>query len=213
MLLLLARHGNTFSAGDKVVWVGARTDLPLTAEGRNQAVALGEALTPIRSRVAQVISGPLRRTREHADIACEALGFEGSIDIEERLREIDYGLWEGKSSEEITRTCGDTELKAWNAHGVWPRSAGWTPSERDIERHIEEIVIDLRMVHGESEAALLVTSNGILKFFLKLIPGAFEDMARLGVLKVATGNCCALESSDAGWHVVFWNCKPAELRL
>ncbi len=31
MLLLLARHGNTFNKGDKVVWVGAQTDLPLTA--------------------------------------------------------------------------------------------------------------------------------------------------------------------------------------
>ena len=46
MLLLLARHGNTFNKGDKIVWVGARTDLPLTAKGREQALALGQALAP-----------------------------------------------------------------------------------------------------------------------------------------------------------------------
>ena len=46
MLLLLARHGNTFEPSDKVVWVGARTDLPLTSMGREQAAALGEGLSP-----------------------------------------------------------------------------------------------------------------------------------------------------------------------
>ena len=73
MLLLLARHGNTFNKGDKVVWVGARTDLPLTAKGREQAQALGQALVPFAPQIKRVISGPLLRTREHAAILCEAL--------------------------------------------------------------------------------------------------------------------------------------------
>ena len=58
---------------------------------------------------------------------------------------------------------------------------------------------------AEGDAALLVTSNGILKFFLKLVPGAFEDMAARGALKVATGHCCALRYSPRGWEVVFWD--------
>ena len=33
MRLILARHGNTFEAGETPVWVGAREDLPLTARG------------------------------------------------------------------------------------------------------------------------------------------------------------------------------------
>ncbi len=73
MLLLLARHGNTFNKGDKVVWVGARTDLPLTAKGREQAQALGQALVPFAPQIKRVISGPLLRTREHAAIICEGL--------------------------------------------------------------------------------------------------------------------------------------------
>ena len=73
MLLLLARHGNTFNKGDKVVWVGARTDLPLTVKGREQAQALGEALAPFAPRIKRVVAGPLLRTREQAAIICEAL--------------------------------------------------------------------------------------------------------------------------------------------
>ncbi len=101
MLLLLARHGNTFEAGDKVVWVGARTDLPLTARGRDQAAALATGLQPFGPRIGRIIAGPLKRTREHADITARGLQLEAPVSIDERLREIDYGLWEGKSTGEI----------------------------------------------------------------------------------------------------------------
>ena len=112
MLLLLARHGNTFNKGDKVVWVGARTDLPLTAKGREQAQALGQALAPFAPRIERVISGPLLRTREHAGIATDVAGEKAAIEIDQRLREIDYGLWEAKSSEEIQAMDGGAELDA-----------------------------------------------------------------------------------------------------
>ena len=64
---------------------------------------------------------------------------------------------------------------------------------------------------GEGDAALLVTSNGILKFFLKLVPGAFEDMAARGSLKVATGHCCALRHGPRGWEVLFWDREPGQI--
>jgi broad specificity phosphatase PhoE len=254
MLLLLARHGNTFNKGDKVVWVGARTDLPLTAKGCEQALALGQALLPFAPRIKRVISGPLLRTREHAGILCEALKtpsscpstqgekerqnsrrgqFEGSLSpwgerqskggldprprtlplIDERLREIDYGLWEAKSSEEIQAMGGGAELDAWNKAGEWPRSPGWTPAPEAIAANVAELAGECAAGLGEGDAALLVTSNGILKFFLKLVPGAFEDMAARGALKVATGHCCALRHRPRGWEVLFWDSTPGQIAL
>ena len=256
MLLLLARHGNTFNKGDKVVWVGARTDLPLTAKGREQAQALGQALMPFAPQIKRVISGPLLRTREHAAIICEGLkppsprpspqgerekelrpfpqveGLsgrpfsprgegqdEGGLDptlnaiIDERLREIDYGLWEAKSSEEIQAMGGGDELDVWNKTGEWPHSPGWTPPAETIAANAAELAGECATTLGEGDAALLVTSNGILKFFLKLVPGAFEDMAAQGALKVATGHACALRHSARGWEVVFWDREPAQLTL
>jgi broad specificity phosphatase PhoE len=249
MLLLLARHGNTFDKGDKVVWVGARTDLPLTAKGREQAQALGTALAPSAARIKRVISGPLLRTRDAAAIICQALNApsplplpregrgdgalstaqsefrasplppagegqgEGALHpfIDERLREIDYGQWEAKSSEEIEALGGSEELSAWNKLGEWPRTPGWTPSPEAIAANAAELAASSAAALGENDAALLVTSNGILKFFLKLVPGAFEDMAARGALKVATGNCCALRHSTKGWEVAFWDCTPSQI--
>jgi len=213
MLLLLARHGNTFNKGDKVVWVGARTDLPLTAKGREQAQALGQALMPFAPQIKRVISGPLLRTREHAGIATDKAGLKASIEIDQRLREIDYGGWEAKSSEEIQAMGGGDELDAWNKTGEWPHSPGWAPPAETIAANAAELAGECAAALGEGDAALLVTSNGILKFFLKLVPGAFEDMAARGALKVATGHCCALRHSARGWEVVFWDREPAQLTL
>jgi probable phosphoglycerate mutase len=213
MLLLLARHGNTFEKGDKVVWVGARTDLPLTAKGRAQAAALGEGLKPLRPHIGRIVCGPLKRTREHAAIAAERLGFAAAAEVDERLREIDYGAWEAKSSEEIQALGGEAELAAWNEKGKWPEAPGWTPSAEVIAANVAQLAGECAATLGSADAALLVTSNGILKFFLKLVPGAFEDMAARGALKVATGRCCALRHSARGWEVAFWDRDPAQLSL
>ena len=208
MLLLVARHGNTFEAGDKVVWVGARTDLPLTVKGREQAAALGEGLRPIKSAIKRVVSGPLSRTREHAVIAAQVLGSRQHVEVDERLREIDYGLWEAKSTEEIHALGGADELKAWDKNGIWPPSPGWSPPQETIAANAAQLAQNLTTCLDGNDAALLVTSNGILKFFLKLVPGAFEDMAARGLLKVSTGNCCALAYEAGAWRVVFWNRRP-----
>ncbi len=208
MLLLLARHGNTFEPGGKIVWVGARTDLPLTAKGREQAAGLAAGLSPVAPRIKRVLAGPLQRTRQHSAIVACRLGFERPVEIDERLREIDYGAWEGKTSEEIAELGGEAELKAWNEHGVWPASPGWSPSEPIIIANVASLAHELAAALDEDDASLLVTSNGVMKFFLKLVPGAFDEMAHNRALKVATGNCCALAFEGGVWRIAFWNRQP-----
>ncbi len=139
------------------------------------------------------------------------MGLEGRIEIDERLREIDYGLWEGKSAGEIAELGGESELKAWSERGAWPTSPGWSPPMQTIADNVAQLAGELASSLGEDDAALLVTSNGVLKFFLQLIPGAFEDMAARGKLKVATGNVCALAFEDSAWRVAFWNRQPPQL--
>jgi probable phosphoglycerate mutase len=213
MLLLLARHGNTFESGEQAVWAGARTDLPLTAKGRQQAQALAKALDPMKTRLRWIAAGPLKRTRSYAEIVTAELGLAAEVKIDERLREIDYGAWEGKPSGEIEALRGGAELKAWNETGRWPQSPGWSPPAETIAANIAAIAAGLGSSVGTGEAALLVTSNGILKFFLKLVPGAFEEMAANGKLKVSTGHCCALRFDGTCWKVLFWDSPPVSLNI
>jgi len=81
-VLVLARHGET-EANAAGLLLG-RADLPLTDEGRRQAVALAGALTG----AAVIVSSPLARCRETA--AC----FDAPVEIDERWIELDYGEYD-----------------------------------------------------------------------------------------------------------------------
>jgi broad specificity phosphatase PhoE len=99
--VLVARHGETdWSAAGKHT---SRTDLPLNARGREQAAALGRALRDCAP--ALVLCSPLRRARE----TCEIAGFGASAVIDDRLREWDYGDYEGRTTPEIR-----TERPDWS---------------------------------------------------------------------------------------------------
>jgi probable phosphoglycerate mutase len=91
--LWLIRHGET-------PWTlsGAhtgRTDIPLTAAGREHALELGRYLAG--RDFALVLVSPLQRALE----TCRLAGFGGSAAIEPDLREWDYGDYEGRTSTEI----------------------------------------------------------------------------------------------------------------
>lgn len=210
--LLLARHGNTFGPGDTPVMVGARSDLPLVERGEGQARALGEALRLAGVDPHRVYAGPLRRTADFARIALAAAGADRPVMLDERLREIDYGPWEGKTDAEVEAAHGGAVLVAWRERSEWPAAAGWSPDEASLQARVlafaEEAVAGL----PPEDTVLVVSSNGVLRYFLKLIPGAFAAAVAEGTAKVGTGKLCLLTHDEAdGWSLVFWNRDPGEL--
>jgi broad specificity phosphatase PhoE len=89
--VVVVRHGETeWSATGRHT---SRTDLPLTDEGRRRAAGLASALG---GPFALVLCSPLLRARETAEIA----GF-ADVDIDDDLREWDYGEYEGLTTPEI----------------------------------------------------------------------------------------------------------------
>jgi probable phosphoglycerate mutase len=180
--ILLARHGNTFGPGDRIVWVGAQEDLPLVEKGEEQARALGNALRDAGLTPAHIICGPLKRTRRAAELVAELTGFDGEIQIDQRLREIDYGSWGGKTAEELD-----------------PAGADWSPSEAVLRTQA------LASMAGAAERdglTVLITSNGILRYMYNALSGPDADV------KVKTGNMCAVEISGNSGTRLFWNEKP-----
>lgn len=208
MRLILGRHGNTFTPAEKAVWIGARSDLPLVAAGCVQARRLGQVLRDAKVALAAIYCGSLQRTRRHAEIVAQQAGAPLTPIIAPALVEIDYGQWEGLSSEEISAKYGSEELEAWEQHSIWPRSAGWRPSEEVVARRITEFARSLVADHGEDEVVLAITSNGILRYALRLAPGAFDAHVQARNVKVATGHVCVIEGQPCGYHVVAWNRLP-----
>src|SRR5512140_3710982 len=103
--LLLTRHGTT-AAGE--VMLGGQLDVPLNDQGRHEAAALAERLEGVR--IDRIISSPMARALETAEIVARGRPFE----VDDRLRELDYGRWEGLNYREIDAR--DLELRArWGA--------------------------------------------------------------------------------------------------
>ncbi|MGA2438810.1 MAG: histidine phosphatase family protein [Acidobacteriaceae bacterium] len=101
--LWLVRHGETkWSAEGRHT---GRTDLPLTAHGRERAAELGKYL--VGTKFAAVLRSPMRRAQE----TCEIAGFGSVALVDEGLREWDYGVYEGRTSQEI-----QAEIPGWS---VW----------------------------------------------------------------------------------------------
>lgn len=207
MRLLLARHGNTFGPGDTPVWVGAEQDMPLVESGRQQAQTLGAALKGAGLTPNRIITGPLKRTLEYAAIVRD-LTDGPVVEIDHRLREINYGAWGGKTTEEIIERHGESLVRAWNDRGQWPEQAGWEPTLTALRRDLKHLVNDVQHRAGGDDLILLVSSNGILRFFLDLVPGAFALKARDMSLKTATGAISCLTRQGSLYQVAFWNEKP-----
>lgn len=94
--LLLVRHGETeWHAENRYAGV---TDVALTPRGMAQAADLGSWAA--RSGVDAVACSPLSRARMTASPAAAALGL--AVDVQEGLREVDFGWGEGRTIEEMT---------------------------------------------------------------------------------------------------------------
>jgi len=99
----LIRHGETeWSAENRHT---SRTDLPLTALGRERAVELGKFLAGTKFQA--VLRSPMLRAKE----TCEIAGYGNVAVVDEGLREWDYGVYEGRTTQEI-----QAEIPGWS---VW----------------------------------------------------------------------------------------------
>lgn len=207
MQLVLARHGNTFEAGQPSSWVGARTDLPLTAEGLAQARALGDLLKREGVRPDAIRRGPLRRHRESAAALAAVLGVEeAAIAADARLQEIDYGTWEGRTTAELEAQVPAATLAAWSADGVWPTGAGWATQEADILAALTDFLAEMAR-RPAGETVLAVTSGGTLRTLFRV--AGLATSAALPHSRVRTGALCRLRYENGRWRLLEWDRRPA----
>ena len=93
--LWLVRHGETEWTISRQ-HTGSRTDLPLTPAGERDAAGLAPRLA--REPFARVLVSPLLRARRTAELA----GFgPDRVELDDDLRELDYGDYEGLTTAEI----------------------------------------------------------------------------------------------------------------
>jgi broad specificity phosphatase PhoE len=184
----LIRHGETtWSASGRHT---SRTDLDLTPAGEEQARALGSGLAGTRFTL--TLASPLKRARRTAELA----GME-DVEVDDDLREWDYGELEGLTTEEIQRRYPGWSI--WN--GPW---LGGETSEQ-VAARADRVLARCRQLPAASRVAV-VAHGHILRVLGARWIGQPAEAGRWLALGAAAR--CRL-----GWEhglpvVSLWNLAP-----
>lgn len=204
--LLIARHGNTFEDHEPLRRVGARTDIPLTQKGREQAAALGRYLKDNNLIPDSVYCSELIRTRETAEIALKTMDHPITVTSSNIFNEIDYGVDENKLESEVIERIGNLSLLNWEENFICPD--GWLVNTNEILLNIRTFTNEMTKYNKESNNTLLVvTSNGIARFFTKILPHP-TLLPPIDSYKLGTGNLAKMIYNNGLWSIEFWNKKP-----
>jgi broad specificity phosphatase PhoE len=147
MLLYLIRHAQT--ASSQIDAFNGQHELPLTEAGRAQAKALGSRLSSVN--FSAVYRSPLDRTRETGSLVAPA--FAAEMVILPGLTEIDYGAWEGLSSQEAELKW-PAEFIAWREDAKDHAPVGGETAQRVADRALAALAA-IRVRYEESAAASL----------------------------------------------------------
>ncbi|MEV4896256.1 bifunctional RNase H/acid phosphatase [Nonomuraea sp. NPDC055795] len=170
--LLLLRHGETpLSVERRFSGLG---DAELTANGLAQAVAAAERLSREPYRLDVIVSSPLKRARQTAEAVAARAGL--GVEVDEDLRETDFGAWEGHTFTEIQRRWPE-ELAAWLAEPsvAPPDGESFAEAARRVQR------VRDRLVEQHLGKTVLVVSHVtpikmLLRFALMAPPAALYRM-------------------------------------
>ncbi len=200
LIVTIVRHGNTFDEGTPPRRIGARTDLPLVASGRAQAIALGVAFARSGRRFDRALTAPLSRTRETLALILAAQPRSLTAGTADWLTEIDHGPDEGQIESAVIARIGEAALTAWDKGAEVP--VGWTV---DAARRRDGWG---SLWAGGSGRVLIVTSNGAARFALLSDAGLEAQAMAFSTLKLRTGAYGTIVREECGLRVLDWDCRP-----
>lgn len=88
------------------------TDSPLSERGIAQADAVGIEIARRDIHVSRIVSSSAQRALQTATAIARALGRTGQIEVDDDIREMDYGEWEGKGFNEVGNPIATSRLFA-----------------------------------------------------------------------------------------------------
>jgi len=180
----LIRHGETeWSLSGQHT---GRTDIPLTENGRRQA----EALQPVLAKQPfdHVLCSPLTRAQD----TCRLAGLGAQMELEPRLLEWNYGIYEGRKTQDIRQ-----ETPGWS---VWNSPMPEGEDVAAIQQRAESLIGHLLTLDGR--IALFAHAH-----ILRVLAGCWMvDDARLGAhLVLGTASISKLGFERDERAITQWN--------
>lgn len=157
MKFYLIRHGQTdWNIEGKIQ---GKTDIPLNSEGLYQAERLAEGMK--ERRITAIFSSPLLRAFQTAELLSQEKNLP--VTVLPELREVDFGLWEGKGWDEVDALYHE-DFRNWEEYPGEYMPTGGESRESCSERCRK--AVDL--MAGE-EAAAVVAHGGILAHVVRYL--------------------------------------------
>jgi broad specificity phosphatase PhoE len=179
LTLVLTRHGFT-PRSDPEQHLGQRIDIELSSAGQAQAVALAVRLEHVRFE--RIFTSPLVRARETASIIAKRSPGKPPIEADPRLREMDYGHWEGLTYPQIDAR-DRLERQRWEADPAKTKCPGGE-SGNDVAARVKSFLSDLLATHaahtadaanaGDVERPVLVVAHSSLNRILVCVALGIE---------------------------------------
>jgi probable phosphoglycerate mutase len=186
MNLYLIRHGETaWSLSGQHT---GRTDIPLTAQGEQEARALADGLRAVT--FSRVFTSPRQRARR----TCELVGLNAGAQIEPDLAEWDYGDYEGQLSADIRKGRPD-----WN---IFRDGCPHGESPVDVSDRADRLMAQVRALQGN----IAVFSHGHFgRALAARWIGLPIDQAQHFRLSTASVSILGYEPSTDDSAFVLWN--------
>jgi alpha-ribazole phosphatase len=167
--LVLVRHGRTeWNAAHRFQ---GRSDIPLSEEGAGQAAAIAAALAA--ETFDSIYSSDLRRALQTAHTI--AVGRNLEVRLDYRLREFDFGAWEGLTWAEILERFPDTNAAGRTSAGEYAPPGGETFNE--VRARVRGFWSE--RLAGPGARIVVVTHAGVLHAFIAELFGT--DIEATGV--------------------------------
>ncbi len=161
--LILVRHGETEHTREKRFSGTGGLDPGLNPDGQAQVRATAEWLAPLAEEIDVLVSSPLRRTRETAEIMAELLGHR--VELDDGLAEAAFGTWDGLTFTEVQDRHRD-DLDAWLG-GLDASPSGGGESFRTVDRRVRRTRDRLIAAHP-GRTVLAVTHVTPIKVLVRL---------------------------------------------
>jgi probable phosphoglycerate mutase len=194
-LFYLLRHGETeWNAQNRFC---GRTDVPLSEAGRRQAKSLAERLKAFPFEA--LYSSPLKRAFETARLISESVGLQPIPD--QRLVELDYGRWEGKTLAEIRENDPKT-FSAWDADPAHVAPPGGE-SGLEAQQRIVSFLDFLAAKHPQGQVLVALHKTVCRLAICHVLGMSPSEYRRRLILNNAA--LSIIQSQSYGWQLITFN--------
>ncbi|MEO5948882.1 MAG: histidine phosphatase family protein [Candidatus Saccharimonas sp.] len=168
MKLLLLRHGESEANAAELLSSKPSDPYGLTGKGIKQ---VKDATHKLHGHIDCIYISPLKRTLQTADIVATTLGDAPRTIIDDRIREIDYGIYSGHPNNPEL----DVVRKAQVEGDYHVRFGVNGENKYDIELRLYDMLIELLETYTNDQTVLLISHGSITGWLERIIFAVSRD--------------------------------------